>query len=81
MNSLCPVLFARLPTLALELPARTMAGSSLREAQTAQSRQIYQSELNAVNELRNFQLKILMFDQTGNFFKKLVYKKFPPIHF
>lgn len=38
MNPQHLVLLARLPTLALELPARTMAGSSLREAQTVQSR-------------------------------------------
>lgn len=52
MNPQHPELFARLPTLALELPARTMAGSSLREALTVQPRQICQLELNVVNELR-----------------------------
>lgn len=56
MNPQHPILFARLPTLALELPARTMAGSSLREALTVQSRQIYQSKLKAVNELRSLSI-------------------------
>lgn len=58
MNPQHPELSARLPTLALELPARTMVGSSLREALTLQSRQIYQSESNVVNELRGLSSSI-----------------------
>lgn len=53
MNPQHPELSARLPTLALELPSRAKTGYSLRDARTVQSKQIYQSELNAVNELRN----------------------------
>lgn len=52
MNPQHPELSARLPTLALELPSRTKTGYSLRKALTAQSKQIYQSDLNIVNELR-----------------------------
>ena len=52
MNPQHLVLLARLPTLALELPSRTKTSYSLREAQTVQSRQIYQSDLNTVNEMR-----------------------------